>query len=110
MKETPDGIVFLRRVEPGRADRSYGIEVARLAGLPRGVVERAREVLALHERSEHRVTETLSPGAARDPVQLTIFTPLNHEIVEAIASADLDRLRPIEALTLLARLKQQLEP
>lgn len=108
VKESKDGIVFLRRVEPGAANRSYGIEVARLAGLPGGVVERAREVLALHERTEEQVTETLSPGAQPAPVQLTIFTPLNQDIVRAIAEADIDRLRPIEALTLLAKLKQQL--
>ena len=108
VKEHQDGIVFLRKVEPGSADRSYGIEVARLAGLPPGVVERSREVLALHERGEERVSETLSPGAESAPVQLTIFTPLNQEILQAIAAADLDNLRPIEALTLLARLKQQI--
>ena len=101
VRETQDGIVFLRKVEPGSADRSYGIEVARLAGLPPGVVERSREVLALHERSEERVSETLSPGAEPAPVQLTIFTPLNQDVLQAIAQADLDNLRPIEALTLL---------
>ena len=107
VREHQDGIVFLRKVSPGSADRSYGIEVARLAGLPPSVVERSREVLALHERSEERVSETLSPGAEPAPVQLTIFTPLNQDILQAIAAADLDNLRPIEALTLLARLKQQ---
>ena len=108
VKETESGIIFLRKVEPGAADRSYGIEVARLAGLPATVVERSRQVLAMHERSEEQVTETLSPGARPAPVQLTIFTPLNQDIVRAIAEADLDRLRPIEALTLLAKLKQQI--
>jgi DNA mismatch repair protein MutS len=63
VKETPSEIIFLRRVEPGSADKSYGIEVARLAGLPRSVIERAREVLKRHEQSEHKVTEELSPGA-----------------------------------------------
>ena len=63
VKETPNEIVFLRRVEPGSADKSYGIEVARLAGLPRSVIERAREVLLKHEQSEHELSETLSPGA-----------------------------------------------
>ena len=56
VKEAGDHIIFLRKVEPGKADRSYGIEVARLAGLPMGVIERAREVLKLHERTEHVVT------------------------------------------------------
>src|SRR6202163_4035658 len=62
VKETPNEIVFLRRVEPGSADKSYGIEVARLAGLPRSVIERAREVLHKHEQSEHELSETLSPA------------------------------------------------
>ena len=56
VKESGDQIIFLRKVEPGRADRSYGIEVARLAGLPGPVIERARDILSLHEKSEHAVT------------------------------------------------------
>src|SRR5258705_6293234 len=64
VKETPSEIIFLRRVEPGSADKSYGIEVARLAGLPRSVIERAREVLKRHEQSEHQLSEKLSPGAS----------------------------------------------
>ena len=107
VKESGNDIVFLHRVEAGSADRSYGIEVARLAGLPLPVVDRAREVLAQHERSEEEVTEKLSPGA--QPVQLTIFTALNQEIVKAITEADLDRLRPLDALNLLAELKKQIK-
>src|ERR1022692_3151673 len=61
VKEAGDRIIFLRKVEPGKADRSYGIEVARLAGLPMSVIERAREVLTLHEKTEHRAVEQLSP-------------------------------------------------
>ena len=64
VRETPTGIVFLKQVEAGSANRSYGIEVARLAGLPPAVIERAREILLRHERSEHELTEKLSPGAA----------------------------------------------
>src|SRR5580658_10468757 len=64
VKETPNEIIFLRHVEPGSANKSYGIEVARLAGLPRSVIERAREVLKKHEQSEHQLSEKLSPGAA----------------------------------------------
>jgi DNA mismatch repair protein MutS len=55
VKETPSEIIFLRKVEPGSANKSYGIEVARLAGLPRSVIERAREVLRRHEQSERNV-------------------------------------------------------
>jgi len=63
VKETPNEIIFLRHVEPGSASKSYGIEVARLAGLPRSVIERAREVLRKHEQSEHELSERLTPGA-----------------------------------------------
>ncbi len=62
VKETGGSVVFLRRVEPGAADRSYGIEVAKLAGLPNEVVVRAREVLAEHESSERRLSGHLTPG------------------------------------------------
>jgi DNA mismatch repair protein MutS len=112
VKESGSNIIFLRRVEPGSADKSYGIEVARLAGLPNVVIERAREILARHEQSEHRLSERLAthkPNTETGPVQLTIFTPLNAEVVNAIENADLDRLKPIDALILLAELKRQIQ-
>jgi DNA mismatch repair protein MutS len=112
VKETPSEIIFLRRVEPGSADKSYGIEVARLAGLPRSVVERAREVLKKHEQSEHELSETLSPGAS-DPAhknghQQALFTTLDREVLEKLRGADLDQLKPLDALNLLAELKKQI--
>src|SRR5438552_647740 len=112
VKETPYEIVFLRRVEPGSADKSYGIEVARLAGLPRSVIERAREVLKRHEQSEHELSETLSPGAS-DPGhsngnQQVLFTALDREVLEKLRGADLDQLKPLDALNLLAELKKQI--
>jgi DNA mismatch repair protein MutS len=108
--ETPAGIVFLKRVEAGSADKSYGIEVARLAGLPRSVIQRAREVLLKHERSEHELSEKLSPGSgngAHPPVQQPMFTAIDRDVVEAIRAADLDNLKPLDALNLLAQLKKQ---
>src|SRR6266403_3473088 len=112
VKETPSEIIFLRRVEPGSADKSYGIEVARLAGLPRSVIERAREVLKRHEQSEHQLSETLSPGAT-DPAhpngaQEVLFTPLDRAVLEKLRAADLDQLKPLDALNLLAQLKKQI--
>jgi DNA mismatch repair protein MutS len=109
VKEAGDHIIFLRKVEPGRADRSYGIEVARLAGLPQGVIERAREVLKRHERSEHVVTEELAHSEAREPVQIQMFEPVGYGIAERIRSLNLDELRPIEALQLLADLQKELK-
>jgi DNA mismatch repair protein MutS len=104
VKETGGGIAFLRKVEPGVADRSYGIEVAKLAGLPQEVIARARQVLEEHETSERRLTGELAPPSS---VQLTMFTPLSEKVVERLRAADLDRLTPLEALNLLAELKQQ---
>ena len=109
VKETGGGIVFLRRVEPGAADRSYGIEVAKLAGLPNEVVERAREVLAEHEFAEQQASAHLSPGATPPAAQLTIFTPLSQPVLEKLREVDLNRLTPLEALNLLAELKKQIE-
>ena len=110
VKEAGDRIIFLRKVEPGKADRSYGIEVARLAGLPLRVIERANEVLRLHERTEHVVTEELSaaPAAPARPVQIQLFEPLNYTIAERIRNLNIDELRPVEALRLLAELQDEL--
>ena len=111
VKEAGDQIIFLRKVEPGSADRSYGIEVARLAGLPSSVIERAREVLELHEKTGHEVTEELSPGAhpASRPMQIQLFEPVNYEIAERIRKVKIDELRPIEALRLLNELQEELK-
>jgi DNA mismatch repair protein MutS len=111
VKETSGGIAFLRKVEPGAADRSYGIEVAKLAGLPNEVVARAREVLAEHESAEQRVTEQLASDESRPrpPAQLTIFTPLSQPVLERLREMDLNRLTPLEALNLLAELKKQVD-
>jgi DNA mismatch repair protein MutS len=109
VKEAGDHIIFLRKVDPGRADRSYGIEVARLAGLPLGVIERAREVLKLHERTEHAVTEELAKTEEAGPVQIQLFEPVGYGIAERIRSLNIDQLRPIEALQLLSELQQELK-
>ena len=111
VKETGGGIVFLRKVEPGAADRSYGIEVAKLAGLPNEVIERAREVLAEHENAERQLSDQLAADEARPalPAQLTIFTPISQPVLDRLREVDLNRLTPLEALNLLAELKRQIE-
>jgi DNA mismatch repair protein MutS len=111
VKESGGGIVFLRKVEEGAADKSYGIEVAKLAGLPHDVVTRAREVLSEHENVEHSAVKHLARDETREPVplQLTIFTPLSQKIVDRIKQTDLDRLSPLEALNLLHELKKQMQ-
>jgi DNA mismatch repair protein MutS len=110
VKETGGDVVFLRKVEPGAADQSYGIEVAKLAGLPTEVIARAREVLAEHEDAERTATGRLGAADAPPrPRQLTIFTPLSHEVLDRLRDVDLNRLTPLEAMNLLAELKAQVE-
>ena len=112
VKESGGGIVFLRKVAEGAADKSYGIEVGKLAGLPAEVVRRAREVLAEHENAERGAVKHLAREDATEPapMQLTIFTPLSQKIVDRLKETDLDRLAgPLEALNLLHELKKQME-
>ena len=108
VKETGEGILFLRKVEPGAADRSYGIEVARLAALPSSVIERARQILALHEKAEAVVTEEAAPAGSAGPMQISLFEPVGYEIADRIRKLDIDSLRPIDALKLLHELKEEL--
>src|SRR5664279_1123298 len=111
VKESGGGIVFLRKVEEGAADKSYGIEVAKLAGLPADVIHRAREVLAEHEAAEQSAVTHLAKDDAQDsgPMQLTIFTPLSQKIVDRIKETDMNSISPLEALNLLHELKRQID-
>ena len=104
VKESSSGIVFLHSIEPGAASKSYGIEVAKLAGLPRVVLERARHILRQHEKQERRSVQV----ETAEPVQMTIFTPLSQRIVDRIAETDINSLTPLQALNLLEELKQEL--
>ncbi len=111
-REWKDDIIFLRKIVPGRSDRSYGIQVARLAGLPRSVIDRAREILNALERDElTRGGRPSVSGTTADPQrQLGLFqAPVaDDRLRDRLAAVDVDRMTPIEALTLLAELKQQL--
>jgi DNA mismatch repair protein MutS len=97
VREWNDEIVFLHKVRPGGTDRSYGIQVARLAGLPEAVVARAKALLAEFER-EGRAQED-----ARDAAQLGLFAPAADPFARELAALDLAHLTPIEALNLLAK-------
>jgi DNA mismatch repair protein MutS len=108
VQEAGNEIIFLRRVEPGSANKSYGIEVARLAGLPNDVIARAREILRRHEQSEEKLTQELSPGAGAAVQEQTAFAAIDASVVEALRAADLNKLTPLEAMVLLAALQKQL--
>jgi DNA mismatch repair protein MutS len=114
VKEWEDRIVFLRRVVAGSADKSYGLHVARLAGLPESVVRRAAEVLANLEAQEYDPTgrPRLARGSGGPPPspnpQLQLFAAPEESVARALREADLERMTPIEALNLLNRLRERL--
>jgi len=129
VREWQDEVIFLRKVVKGGTDKSYGIHVARLAGVPREVVERAKEVLANLESltldDENRPRFALSPGAAgrggrpgqearsarrreRRPIQLTLFGSESDLVADALRKLDISTLTPLQALNKLEELKRLL--
>ncbi|MBI3981357.1 MAG: DNA mismatch repair protein MutS [Gemmatimonadetes bacterium] len=104
VREVGEEVVFLHRLEPGGADRSYGIHVARLAGLPGAVVSRARQILALLE-SGHHVAGAVPPPAP-DAGQLALFEA-GHPVLEDLRAIEPDSLTPLEALNRLAELRRR---
>ncbi len=113
VREVGDQILFLHRLARGGADKSYGVDVGRLAGLPPTVIERARRVLALLEGEGERLVPALSParGHTRDSVspaeQLALFSAVPHEVVTRLRSTDVNALTPLAALQLLAELSER---
>jgi DNA mismatch repair protein MutS len=119
VREWQDDIVFLRKVVPGRSDRSYGIQVARLAGLPPSVVARAREILNGLERDElsrggrpslNASSPNLGPHSESNASQLGLFqasAPAEDPLVGRIKAIDVDNLTPLQALSLIAELKRE---
>jgi DNA mismatch repair protein MutS len=107
--EQGDHVVFLHKIVPGGADRSYGIHVAQLAGLPRPVIRRAEEILAELEREGARspLASPPVPAAPGVPRQLSLFAAEPHPAVEALRKLDVNSLTPLEAISKLYELKRQ---
>ena len=105
VREVGDQVLFLHRLQPGGADRSYGIEVGRLAGLPAPVLNRARELLHLLEAEQivPRSKATSTRGARADD-QLALFGTGNHPVVEKLKQLEPNAITPLQALETLARL------
>jgi DNA mismatch repair protein MutS len=113
-REQNDDVVFLHRLVAGAANRSYGVAVAKLAGLPEPVLARAKALLAGLERKDESAAPTRRGKAAKAP-QLSLFggersaeSRQQSEVVETLRAVDLDRLTGLEALSLLQRLKSRL--
>ena len=116
-REWQDDIVFLRKVEPGRSDRSYGIHVARLAGLPPKTVDRARQILTNLESDElSRAGRPSLSGSSDDnpahtfqPGLFGTSTTLESSIKGRLRDLDVENLTPLDALQLLAKIKSDLD-
>jgi len=114
VKEQGDDIVFLRKIMRGGADRSYGIQVAKLAGLPQDVIERANEILSelLDEHDlagKGKKVTVAKPKRKEEPKQLSFFAnPMEQEVVAEIQSLDLSNMTPMKALVYLSELQEKL--
>jgi DNA mismatch repair protein MutS len=114
VKEWNDEIIFLRKLAEGGTNRSYGIQVARLAGIPPGVIARAKKILYNIEQGEYDSIGTpyLKKGTqnvAGGPVQLDLFRKPENPILDKLSNADITRMTPIEALNLLNELQEKLK-
>jgi len=114
VKEWEDRIIFVRRVMPGSSDKSYGLHVARLAGIPAQVIDRASQILANMEAQEYDLSgkPRLARGASlvgNEPDQLTLFAPSEEIVASILREVDPERLSPLAALNLLHALKSRLD-
>jgi DNA mismatch repair protein MutS len=111
VKEWNDEIIFLRKLVEGGTNRSYGIQVARLAGIPDRVIKRAKKILYRIEQGEYAGGGTACLGfadesARKGPVQLDLFRKPENNIIEKLNQADISRMTPLEALIFLNELQQ----
>ncbi len=106
VKENGEEIIFLRKIVKGSAMKSYGIEVARLAGVPRGIINRSKEILKELERAD--IAKVDPSKKIDDNVQIDLFKQDYDEVIDVIKEADVNKLTPIEALKLLDDIKKML--
>lgn len=113
VKEKGDDIIFLRKIIPGGADKSYGIQVAKLAGVPEHVIARAKEIL--EELTEADITQhaegkkVITSKSAPQPVQLNLFQPSESEVVRILKNISINHITPMEALSLLGQLQEKVK-
>jgi DNA mismatch repair protein MutS len=110
VREWNDEIIFLHKVRPGGTDRSYGIQVARLAGLPPAVIARAKAILGELERERSGLEAAVAPEPpAGEPTQLGLFPPTHDPLLRELAAVDTGAMTPLQALNLLAEWQQRLK-
>jgi len=102
-------VVFLHKIVPGGADRSYGVHVAQLAGIPKPVINRAAEILAELEGDSARREKQAHIQQAFSGTQLSFLGPENHPVVDALKALKIEELTPLEALNKLFELQQSID-
>lgn len=107
VKKWQDQVIFLHKIVPGGCDDSYGIEVARLAGVPRAAISRAKQILKLLESGKFNQSE-LGRGLYKQKIQPTLFESAPNETENRIRQLDLNSMSPVEAFDILRRLKDEL--
>jgi len=113
VREWNDKVIFLRKVVPGAADKSYGIHVAQLAGLPEQVIKRAKQILSELESDKiHNkiLSQTFENNDKQLPLfQISLINPVESEILKQLKEIDLNKITPIEALNILSILIEKLK-
>ena len=108
-KKRGDNITFLRKIVRGSTDDSYGIEVAKLAGVPNEVIKRAKEVLASVEASAKAISFSEKPEEVKDDSLITIDDCLESQVIEELKAVDINTLSPYEAMSFLFGLQKRLK-
>ncbi|HLH78847.1 MAG TPA: DNA mismatch repair protein MutS, partial [Chthonomonas sp.] len=114
VREQGEHIIWLRKLVPGGTDKSYGIQVARMAGVPLEVVDRAKEILKSLEKGSAGVTRDIVDSGQQVPerkqkLQLTLFEPETHPILEELEALDITTITPMEALMKIEAWRRQLK-
>ncbi len=111
VREWMDEVVFLHKILPGGTDKSYGIHVAKLAGVPKSIVERSKEILKELEATfqKEATGEHLAKHKTKEPDKDSLFVQKHKSVLEKLASTDIDNLTPIEAINLLNQIKEELK-
>jgi len=113
VREWKDDVVFLHKIVPGRTDKSYGIHVARLAGIPKSILKRSREILEELESSfarEAHAPQLAGPAVEQSGGQMMLFDNMPQDpLLDKLREIDIDNLTPIQAINLLQEIKDELE-
>jgi len=110
VREWMDEVVFLHKILPGGTDKSYGIHVAKLAGVPKPILERSKEILdELESTFQKEATGSLSKHKTKESDKDSLFVQKHKSILEKLSSTDIDNLTPLEAINLLNQIKNEID-